>query len=95
MISKFTKVLLIILVAITTIYNIFVDCSEYSYEVFLAQKKLKILGYQIDKIDGKLGPNTMTALRQFQNDNNINLTGLLDNNTKRALKQRFPKKNMQ
>jgi peptidoglycan hydrolase-like protein with peptidoglycan-binding domain len=49
-----------------------------------AQQKLKQQGYNV-AIDGKLGPSTRQALRQFQHDQGIQGSGHLDQQTMAAL----------
>ena len=50
-----------------------------------AQKKLASLGYYRGKIDGIAGPQTVSALRQFQRDKYLEETGFLDRSTIRQL----------
>ncbi len=45
------------------------------------QKNLYDLGYYRGKIDGIYGPNTETAVRNFQKNNNLPVTGTVDQNT--------------
>lgn len=47
----------------------------YRSDVEAAQKLMKDLGINTGKIDGKLGPNTQTAVRKFQKDNGLSETG--------------------
>ena len=53
--------------------------------VYQAQKKLKDLGYDPGRPDGILGKKTKTAVRNFQRDNNLPVTGKLDEPTKAKL----------
>jgi peptidoglycan hydrolase-like protein with peptidoglycan-binding domain len=51
-----------------------------------AQGRLLNLGYPVGPIDGKLGPRTRAALRQFQTDMKLQpVSGELDDQTKKAL----------
>src|SRR3989338_4182196 len=52
-----------------------------------AQKLLKIWGYGIGKIDGKFGPNTRAAIKQFQTDRKLKVSRFLDEITWAALNQ--------
>jgi hypothetical protein len=49
------------------------------------QARLKNLGYQPGRIDGSLGPRTRAALRRFQSDQNLDVTGEADDATTKAL----------
>jgi hypothetical protein len=49
------------------------------------QARLKNLGYQPGRIDGCLGPRTRAALRRFQSDQNLSVTGEADDATTKAL----------
>jgi len=57
----------------------------YSDSVYNAQKKLKQLGYDPGPIDGIFGKKTKNAIKNFQADNYINVTGQLNNETKEKL----------
>jgi peptidoglycan hydrolase-like protein with peptidoglycan-binding domain len=48
------------------------------------QQKLKQQGYNVN-VDGVMGPNTRTALRQFQQDQGISGNGQIDQQTLAAL----------
>ena len=50
-------------------------------EVKLAQEALKKLKYEPGPIDGVFGPATFSAVELFQDDNGLNVTGLLSRNT--------------
>ena len=49
------------------------------------QARLKNLGYQPGAVDGSLGPRTRAALRRFQADHTIDVTGEPDDATRKAL----------
>jgi len=49
-----------------------------------AQKQLSQKGYNV-QVDGKQGPRTEAAIRKFQNDNDKEVTGQLDDQTLDAL----------
>lgn len=51
---------------------------QYRSEVATAQKLLKQLGTDTGKIDGKLGPNTQTAIRNFQEKKGLKANGEVD-----------------
>ena len=54
------------------------------------QNRLNELGYSVGKADGDYGNKTKTAVEQFQKDNNLSVTGVIDENTYNAL---FPEDN--
>jgi peptidoglycan hydrolase-like protein with peptidoglycan-binding domain len=54
-------------------------------KIMQAQQKLGALGYDPGAADGLLGPRTRQALRAFQQDQGLPLTGLLDLQTLEAL----------
>lgn len=53
--------------------------------VIQIQQALKNLGYHLAELDGKLGPETTAALKRFQTDRHLLLTGKPDNITLAAL----------
>lgn len=53
--------------------------------VTAAQSRLVELGYHLGKKDGRFGPATRAAVLAFQADNGIETTGLLDDETLKAL----------
>ena len=64
----------------------------YNYQVELAQHRLVELGYRLGTIDGKLGKQTVVALRSFQQDRELTVTGRPNKETLRALEQAAPGK---
>lgn len=59
--------------------------SEY---VLLLEEKLKNIGYDIDVVDCNFDKNTKLAVEQFQRDNNLEVTGIVNNATWRLLKNK-------
>lgn len=55
------------------------------HEVYQAQKKLKELGYNPGAIDEIWGKKTTSAIRRFQRDNGLHVTGQLDKQTREEL----------
>jgi peptidoglycan hydrolase-like protein with peptidoglycan-binding domain len=49
------------------------------------QNRLVELGYDVGEVDGLLGPKTRAALRAFQQNRGLSVTGLPDGATQRAL----------
>ena len=64
-------------------------------DVIILQQKLKDIGYEISIVDGEFGNETKAALEQFQRDQHITVTGIVNNATWRALKTAKPLKNTQ
>ncbi len=42
------------------------------------QRKLKTLGYYDSSVDGEIGPKTRAAIRAYQEENNLEITGQID-----------------
>lgn len=42
------------------------------------QRKLKKLGYYDSSVDGEIGPKTRAAIRTYQEENNLEITGQVD-----------------
>lgn len=53
-------------------------------EIMAAQIRLHQLGYEL-KVDGFMGAETKYALEHYQDDKDLNVTGILDRQTKEAL----------
>lgn len=51
-------------------------------EVYQIQKKLKALGYDPGSADGVLGSKTRSAIKRFQRDNGLPVTGKIDGHTR-------------
>ena len=54
---------------------------EANPKVQEVQKILKLYGYPIGNVDGKIGPSTRTAILRFQKDNNLDETRFVDKAT--------------
>jgi len=54
-------------------------------DVAAAQQRLKDRGYYSGPVDGVIGPNTEAALRAYQRDQRLTVTGKLDSQTLHAL----------
>lgn len=61
------------------------DSARASDDVREAQQTLWDRGYSPGPIDGRLGAQTREALRQYQKDENLPVTGLLDADTARRV----------
>ena len=62
---------------------------SYSSEVYQAQKALKGLGYDPGPVDGIWGKATERAIKYFQVDKGMPVTGQLDEPTKEKLGMRY------
>lgn len=60
--------------------------GDTGLNIYGAQQRLKFLGYSV-KADGKLGEKTQDAIKSFQESRDIEVTGTLDYNTRRALQE--------
>jgi len=54
------------------------ESSRPSMTTMQIQQRLSELGYQPGPVDGKIGKNTIKALKKFQQDNNLPVTGKAD-----------------
>lgn len=61
----------------------------YDQQLYDAQIKLTELGYKLGKCDGFYGPRTKQALEQFQEDNQLQITGILDSSTLKKLDEAY------
>ena len=60
--------------------------GSQGHEVQVLQQALQNAGYKIKKADGVFGKDTERAVAEFQRDNKIKITGIVNNATWRALK---------
>jgi len=58
--------------------------------VYELQDRLSALGYKPGTVDGVLGPRTVDALKKFQGDKNLPVTGTITAETIRALRVAKP-----
>ncbi|MBR1859705.1 MAG: peptidoglycan-binding protein, partial [Selenomonadaceae bacterium] len=58
-------------------------------DVVILQQKLKDIGYTIS-VDGVFGEETKSVVEQFQRDNKITVTGIVNEQTWRKLKKARP-----
>lgn len=61
--------------------------GSHGHDVLLLQKKLQAVGYTISTVDGIYGAETERAVAEFQRDNKIRITGIVNNATWRALQK--------
>lgn len=87
---------------LATYFSLFLACGTTTYasptlamdstgaDVTTLQEKLKSLGYNITMVDGEFGNETLAAVKQFQKDHDLSVTGVVNNATWRALKKVKP-----
>lgn len=78
---------IMIITFITWVVLLFAVAMSDAYHegVYEAQKKLKELGYNPGSLDGLWGKKTREAVRQFQKDMKLPVTGRLDQKTTEKL----------
>lgn len=77
---------IVFLILCFVIFNVSVAGAVKSSKiVYQAQKSLTKKGYDCGDLDGLWGKRTEEAVRKFQRDNNLALTGVLDKETRLAL----------
>ena len=57
-------------------------------EVLEIQKRLVQLSYKVSDLDGRFGPETEQAIKQYQKDRNLYVDGIVGNDTYNNLMQR-------
>ena len=60
--------------------------GSHGHDVLVLQQALQNAGYKIKNADGVFGKDTERAVAEFQRDNKIKITGVVNNATWRALK---------
>ena len=65
--------------------------GSHGHEVMLLQQKLDSIGYKLSSLDGVYGAETEQAVAEFQKDQKIRVTGIVNNATWRALKKAKPR----
>jgi peptidoglycan DL-endopeptidase LytE len=58
--------------------------------IFELQERLSGLGYKLGAVDGVNGARTIDALKRFQSDNNLPVTGAIDAETVHRLRNAKP-----
>ena len=66
------------------------EASSEGITIFELQERLSWLGYKLGDVDGVNGPRTIAALKRFQSDNNLPVTGAIDAETIRRLRNAKP-----
>lgn len=85
-----TKQLLIAKVTNTNTQGTNINQSSFSsQQIIVFQQQLQALNYYQGKIDGVIGPGTVAALKKFQIENNLSITGIFDSATQTALNKNY------
>jgi peptidoglycan hydrolase-like protein with peptidoglycan-binding domain len=66
------------------------EANSEGITIFELQERLSGLGYKLGDVDGVNGPRTIAALKKFQSDNNLPVTGTIDADTIRRLRNAKP-----
>ena len=82
---KFLAALLLAVLCLALIPSIEAPAQTAPWDIEAVQNRLVELGYDVGEVDGLLGPKTRTALRSFQGDRGLPITGLPDGDTQQAL----------
>ena len=61
-------------------------------DVLILQQQLQKIGYEITDLDGEFGEETERAVKAFQQDQELSVTGVVNNATWRALRKATPGK---
>ena len=68
-----------------TFYDEELELYDYGIEVLSIQKMLKLLGYYDGSLHSFMDEDVVKALKEFQEDNNLTVTGIVDNQTLRLI----------
>ncbi len=64
--------------------------QDFDLEAKQIQTALKEAGFYHGNIDGKIGPKSTQAVKDFQAANDLKVDGVIGNNTKEALRRYLP-----
>lgn len=59
--------------------------NDDEYDVTSIQEALTICGYNPGKVDGKMGSNTISAIKAFQKDYDLDVDGIVGEDTAASL----------
>ena len=82
-----TAGLILALTASTAFASPTLKQGSHGHDVLLLQQKLAKVGYKVTNFDGVFGKETERAVAEFQRDQKIRITGIVNNATWRALKK--------
>ena len=83
---------LLLLLSSTALASPTLKRNSHGHDVLLLQEKLKELGYTVKALDGIFGAETERAVAEFQKENKLSITGIVNNSTWRTLKKAKPRK---
>jgi hypothetical protein len=66
-------------------YELELGALDPSSTVTGIQSRLNHLGFSCGEVDGDLGPKTMSAIKSFQESQNLSVTGNIDDETRNAI----------
>jgi len=75
----------ILLLSGTALASPTLQAGSHGHDVLVLQQKLQKIGYNVGGADGIYGQGTERAVAEFQRDNKIRITGIVNNSTWRAL----------
>ncbi len=87
---KSSRSLLLAVFCLALILSSEASAQTAPWDIESVQHRLAELGYDVGEVDGLLGPKTRSALRAFQADRDLSVTGLPDGDTQRALSAAQP-----
>lgn len=67
---------------------------QKTLRVGIIQSGLYLLGYYGDTVDHKMGPNTRKAIRYFQEENGLSVTGEMNRDTQRVFFKKLQEKKL-
>jgi len=82
--TKYVMITLLVIISFTD-FLLAQTANSYDHTIYQVQKKLKDLGYDPGRPDGIYGKKTKLAVKHFQRDNGLPVTGKLDEQTKANL----------
>lgn len=90
--NAFTLTLILVFICTHSFASPTLSLNDKGKDVLTLQKKLYVIGYEITELDGEFGEETQRAVSEFQEDNDLTVTGVVTNATWRALKKAKPVK---
>ena len=90
--NAFALSLILIFICTHSFASPTLSLNDKGKDVLTLQKKLYVIGYEITELDGEFGEETQRAVSEFQEDNDLTVTGVVTNATWRALKKAKPVK---